>query len=362
MGIGIRTELLQKMVNKAIQGSSNNKALPLTSLIGIEFKGRVLSLYTTDGSNQLIVKHAFRDQELPEILQEFYTIVNADTFSKLVGKTTKETIELENKDNYLEFKGNGVNKFDIAINEDGEIVRFKAQEKIDAEPFSIDTKLLQGAIKVAKASIAKTMDVPCLTGYYICDNIITTDRQLVCKLNYGLCKEPLLLPSEMAELLLLAERETINVLHKDNKLMFFDEDFVLCGNELEGKEIYPVQPINNLVSLDYKSEISVKKQELLNVLDRMALFVSDRDENGIILTFASGTLQITSKKSNANEIIVSDTQGNLDFECLVDIQMLKSQVETISTDMVQISYGQDKSIKIQDGYVTHVISLIEKTN
>ena len=49
----IKTELLQKMVAKAIQGSSFNKMKPLTSLIGIEVKGKDLTLTTTDGSNQL---------------------------------------------------------------------------------------------------------------------------------------------------------------------------------------------------------------------------------------------------------------------------------------------------------------------
>ncbi len=52
----IKTELLQKMVAKAIQGSSFNKMKPLTSLIGIEVKGKDLTLTTTDGSNQLKIK------------------------------------------------------------------------------------------------------------------------------------------------------------------------------------------------------------------------------------------------------------------------------------------------------------------
>jgi DNA polymerase III sliding clamp (beta) subunit (PCNA family) len=95
----IKTEILQKMVSKAIQGSSNNKMIPLTSLIGIEFKEDILGgkgsliLTTTDGSNQFKVNHTV------EGTGEFYTIVNAETFSKLVGKTTKEFIELENKKN-----------------------------------------------------------------------------------------------------------------------------------------------------------------------------------------------------------------------------------------------------------------------
>ena len=51
------------------------------------------------------------------------------------------------------------------INEEGEMVKFPEIKDIDVEPYSISTKLLQEAIKTAKASVAKTMEVPCLTGY-----------------------------------------------------------------------------------------------------------------------------------------------------------------------------------------------------
>ena len=46
----------------------------------------------------------------------------------------------------------------------------------------------------------------------------------------------------------------------------------------------------------------------------------------------------------------------------MDIEMLKSQVETISTDIVEMYYGQEKSIKILDGNCIHIISLLDKEN
>ena len=99
-----KSDLLQKMVAKVIQGASNNKMLPITNLIGISFKDKQLKLTTTDGANIFVVKDIIHDVEDDA---EFYTIVNAEQFSKLVGKTTKEYIELSNEENYLLFKGNG---------------------------------------------------------------------------------------------------------------------------------------------------------------------------------------------------------------------------------------------------------------
>ena len=43
------------------------------------------------------------------------------------------------------------------------------------------------------------------------------------------------------------------------------------------------------------------------------------------------------------------------------MEMMKAQIETISTDEVEIQYGQEKSIKIVDGTISHIISLLDKT-
>lgn len=360
----IRTEILQKLVSKAIQGSSNNRMIPLTSLIGIEYLDSKLTLITTDGSNQFRVIEKI---EVPtEDDYEFYTIVNADTFSKLVGKTTKEFIELENKENYLEVKGNGTYKLEIAINEEGEMVRFpNIVEELSKETIKLNLNDLQEAIKVAKASVAKTLEVPCLTGYYLSKNIISTDRQLVCKINKEIVTEPILISSEMAELLLLVGGdEILELVKKDNNLIFYNANYTIAGKELEGKELYPVQPIENLTNLAYNNSIKVNKQELLAVLDRMNLFVTDYDKGGIYLNFTAKGLEVKSQKSSATEIIDIEQPETFinQFNCLIDIEMLRNEIMSVTTEEIEIQYGQEKSIKIVDNNAIFIISLLDKSN
>lgn len=360
----IKTELLQEMVTKAIKGASNNPMLPITTYIGITLKEEILTLMTTNGSNQLRIKNKIELDPIngPVDKQEFYTIINADTFSKLIGKTTKEFIELENKENYLEIKGNGTYKLELPINEDGEIVKFPDYDFTDEiTGKKIDIQSLKTNLAIAKASIAKTMEVPCLTGFYISDEIITTDRQLVCNITDKLVDEPILVSAEMAELLQLLTGEIVNLYKDNNKLLFTTDNITIYGKELEGKDIYPVEPIKNLVKLDYTDNIKVNKQDLLNVLDRMSLFVTDYDKNGVFLTIDPNGLAIQSQKSNATEYIdTGATEERKVFHCLVDIDMLKSQVEAVSTEMIEIYYGQDKSIKIVDENCVLIISLLEK--
>lgn len=358
----IKTSILQEMVSKAVKGASNNKMIPISSFIGIELEEVLdkchLSLTTTDGSNQLLI-----DKEV-ENTKEFYSVVDVDRFSKLVAKTTSEFIELNNKDNYLEFKGNGTYKLDIPVNEEGEIVKFPLIN-IDTtkESIKLSVEKLKSIISTLKVSVAKTMEVPCLTGYYISDKSVATDRQMMSYIKDSIIDEPILISSEMAELLQLLEGETVNLLKEDNKLYFAADNILIYGKQLEGIDKYPVSQIEQLMSLNYKYSVKCKKQDLLNVLDRMSLFVGNYDKNGVILTFSTDGLEITSQESNATEIIELDMDANVDYEefsCLIDIEMLTSQVQKNISDTIEIHYGQAQSIILVEGNTTTFICLLEK--
>ena len=357
----IKTDLLQDMVAKVIQGASNNKLIYMSSLIGIELRDRELVLMTTDGTNNFLVR-----TNIEEPQQDFYSIVNAEQFSKLVGKTTKEFIELNNNDNYLEVKGNGTYKLPIAINEDGEIIRF-SETLIDLGTAveEINLKELQEAIKTAKASLLKTLEMPMLTGYYIGDNLITTDRQLVCKLDKKFVNSPILLSPEIADLLLIVDdSDKISLQISDTTLLFKTNKYIIYGKELQGKEDYTsgvVSAVTKLTSLEYGNSIQINKKELLDALDRMGLFVEDYDDNGIYLRFSKDNqcLEIQSKKSSGYEkLIPKGANMTENFECLVNIEMLKSQLQSLTSDLVDLYYGQKTSIQLKEGNTTLVIALL----
>lgn len=357
----IKTKLLQEMVSKAIKGASNNKMIPITNLLGIDVSGENITLMTTDGSNQLRIK-AKVDYDPMYGPQNFYTIINADTFSKLVGKTTTEFITLTNNENYLEVKGNGAYKIEIPVNEDGEIIKFPMFSVDTPESKQLSIMKLKNILSTAKVSIAQTMEVPCLTGYYIADKVATTNREMMCGINEKLLDNPVLISSEMAELLQILDGDYVDLFQENSKLLFKTENVIIYGKQLEGLDMYPVKALDNLMSLSYDNIVKVNKQDLLNVLDRMSIFVTDYDKNGVFLSFIEDGLQLTSQKSNASEILEIDRDANKEFvpfNCLIDIEMLKSQVQINSTDIVEIHYGQEKSIKIVDGNTTMIICLLD---
>lgn len=365
MKLTINTKVFQDMIAKSIKGAGNNKMIPITSLMGIELKDSKLILMTTDGSNHLRVSQNIELDPVfgPANEQKFYTIVNAETLAKLVAKTTSENMTLRVTDNYLSVKGNGTYKLEIPMDEDGNIIRFPNFNINATGKTIISISLLKNILNATKVSIAKTMEVPCLTGYYLFDKAISTDREMMCCVKESLLDNPILISSEMAELLQLLEGETVVLGQEDNKLLFETDNIVIYGKQLEGLDIYPVQALDSLLNLTYDNIVRVNKQDLLNVLDRMTIFVSDYDKNGVYLSFTEDGLQLTSQKSNASEIIEMDRDANKDFvpfSCLIDITMFQSQVQINSSDIIEIHYGQEKSIKIVDGNTTMIICLLNK--
>ena len=356
----ISTKLLQDMLAKAIKGAGNNKMIPITSLIGIEVKNGKLTLKTTDGNNHLYVSEKL-DNETTQY-DDFYSIVNAEMFAKLVGKTTSEFIEIENKETCLEVAGNGKYKLEIPVNSDGEIItfpEFKVREDINPQQLPLNN--LKNILATAKVAAAKTMEIPALTGYYIADKAISTNREMICLIEYKLVAEPVLLSSSTAELIQLFAGEEIAFVKDENKLMFSTDNIILYGKELEGKDIYPITPVENLAKSVYDNLAVVNKQDLLDVLDRMALFVTDYDKNGVFLHFKTTGLEIQSQKSNAIEYIEIKSENEIaEFSCLADIEMLQSQVAAITSDIVNIYYGQATSLKLKEGNTTMILSLMHK--
>ena len=101
MELKIKTETLQDMVSKSIQCVSNNKLIPITSLMNIKVKNNVLTLTTTDSTNYFYVTS---DDKFDCEDVEFSIL--ADTFVKLIQKTTSKEVILSVKDSIFEVKGN----------------------------------------------------------------------------------------------------------------------------------------------------------------------------------------------------------------------------------------------------------------
>ena len=350
----MKTIPFQTMVARAAKGASENKLLPITSMMEISLKDNVLTLTTTDTSNTLTI---IQDKVQGD---EFYAVVPVDIFSKLIAKTNSETVTLTVKENSLEVKGNGVYNIALPMDEEGTVVFPKYEFEKVGEPAKIHLSTVKQILAVNKPAIAKNLDTPCLCGYYLGDQVVTTDENVICFNDMNVLGMDVLVSPEMLELLALNTSENINVYYNDGYFLFETSDMVLYGAEHDGKSIYPVNEIKSYLDEDFKSYAVVSKLLLEDVMDRLSLFIEPYDKNGAYFLFTKDGLKLTSKKSSSVEILhYAESENFQPFSCCVDIPMFQAQIAAIPSETVKIWYGHEAALKMTSGNITQVMALLE---
>ena len=360
MKLTLKTEKLKEMVSRAVKGVGNNKLIPLTSLMAIELKDNTLTLITTDATNYLYIS------EEKIVGEDFYVVVDANVFSKLISKMTCENINLEIKSDlrYLEVKGNGTYRIELPLDENGEYIKYPDPlvklNLSDAEETVINRTTIQVILETIKPALAVTLENPCYTGYYVGDNVVATDTYKIASMGVKLFDTPKLISAELFDLLAVIKSEKITVDSVGNDIVFSTPDCSVVGKLMEGLDDFAIEPIMELVNTEFGSCCSVPKSALLQLLDRVSLFVGTYDKNAINLTVTQTGLQVSSKAASGVEIINYVTSSDFtEYTCPVDIQMLVNEVKAVSNDIIEIHYGEDNAIKLTDGNITIIIALLE---
>ena len=349
------TSRMKEAVNKAIKGAGFNNLIPITSMIGIKLSDGKLRLLTTDMTNTLCIiidKVAGDDMDIT---------VDADKFGKLIAKTTSEDIDLSVKDDVLFVKANGTYKIPLISDEEG-LISFP-DVNIGSEP-NAKTKLssVMQAYNINKSALAKTLENPALTGYYCGDMVISTDANVITFNGFKMfdCENPILISAQQMQLLTLNTKEDIEVYIGKTGIQFVTEDVIIDGALMEGIEDFPANEVNAYLDEAFTSSCKVRKDLLLSVLDRLALFIEPYDKNGAYFTFGRKGINIHSKKDASTETInYVESKDFEPFVCCVDIPMLKEQLQANPDDTVKICYGNENALKIESGKVTQVIALLE---
>lgn len=358
----LRAEILKDMLSKAVKAASDNKLIPITSLLKIEAKDGVITLETTDATNYLYIKGK------TESTDSLYAVVNVDIFSKLIARTTSEFVELSvTKDiPILKVKGNGDYTIEMPLDENGGLIIYPdpVAEITDFEfEDTVKRSVVNTILTSVKPSLATTYENPCYVGYYVGDQILATDSYKIAGLNEVFmqkeAKETLISP-ELMDLLGVVTADIIKVKAQNNRFVYITDEVIVYGPEMDGKEDFAVDAIEGLLDTEFENTCKLNKNSLLSVLDRLSLFISPYDKNAIRLTFAKDGLQISSKASSGIEVIPYKDTAAGSFTCEVDIEMLIQEVKAIQSDTVSLQYGEENAIKLVDDNLSIVIALLEE--
>lgn len=350
----IPTGKFQDMVARASKGASENKLLPITSMMAVELKDNILTLTTTDTANYLKV---IADKVEGD---DMYAVVSVDLFSKLIAKMTSESITIILTENSLQVKGNGTYNLPLETDEDGPVQYPSYNFNKNGEPETIHLTSIKNIQAINKAAVAKSLESPCLCGYYTGDRVITTDGDVICFNDMKLFKEPALISQEMMNLLSLNTEEKINCWRDGENFLFETPNVIIYGCAHDGMEVFPVEEISSYLDAEFGSMCKLPKILLQNVIDRLSLFIEPYDKNGAYFTFTKDGVKVHSKKSSSVEVIpYQESKDFSPFVCCVDIPLLREQINANPGETIEIWYGQDAAIKMTSGKVTQVISLLE---
>ena len=358
MKLKVKTFVLQSLLTKAVKGASMNKMIPLTNLMSIKVTDGKLMITTTDATNYLYVAVDYEGDE------DFEVVVMADIFVKLISKLTSEYVELSVTDDILTVVGNGEYKIELPLNEEGSRISYP-NPIADFKPkysFRIKRDDVQKILMTAKASLSTKTDALCYTGYYIGDEIVTTDTEVMCGISrkLGFTNPVLIFPSTVDLLDLMTDAEIDCSVDDNNGILFKTGNCTVCGKVMDCVDDFQIDVISELLEQDFDSSCVFSKLELLQVLDRVSLFVGAYDKNCVYLTFTENGLLVQSKQTNSSETLKYMSVSNFkSFTCCIDVEMLKTQIKAYTDDKVEMQYGRDNAIKLVDGDTVQIVCLQE---
>jgi DNA polymerase III sliding clamp (beta) subunit (PCNA family) len=357
MELKVKTSTLQEMVTRVSKCVSNNKLIPITSLISIKVEQNTLTLTATDATNYFYVRYPE-----PVDCEDFEVSVIADIFVKLIQKTTTEHTSLILDDGVLDVKGNGTYKLELPLDENGSPIKFV--DNLGGEQPNPDSQikrsLVDKILNYNKPSLAEDVTLPALCSYYCANSVVTSNAIKACDTPVKLFDKPLLITPQVMELLGVFSEEDINVQIADSVVFFWTKNDVLYAPIVDGISTFPIEQLSALISSPFESTCKIDRAAVIELLDRMSLFVGSYDKKCINLTFTKDGIMFSSVKSSSAELLpYIESENFKDYTCGVNIEYLRSQIAVQEGEAIELSYGSDIALKMVVNGVTQIVALME---
>lgn len=253
-----------------------------------------------------------------EIIEKGKVAIDAKIFSEIVRKLPDNEICIETDSNYTSLITCEKSKFNIAgksgddfsylpiIEKDKFITlsQFTLRETINQTLFSIamndNNKMMTGELFEVNGSLLKVVS---LDGHRI------SIRKVELKENFGNIK--VVVPGKtLAEVSKILSGETdddVRIFFTTNHIVFEFEETIVVSRLIEGEYFR----IDQMLSSDYETKITVNKRELLSCIDRATLLVKEGDKKPIIIHITDGSmeLKINSQIGSMKEDIDIEKEG-----------------------------------------------------
>lgn len=306
-----KSELLNS-VNIVLKAVSTKSTMPILECLIIEVISDRIKLISND--MELGIETLVKGQ----IMEEGTIAINAKVFSEIIRKLPDNEVTVETDSNYTATITCEKAKFNIAgktgeefpflpkIEKNNSITlsQFTLKEIIRQTVFSISdnesNKIMTGELFEIKGDELKVVS---LDGHRI------SIRKVKLKEVYDETK--VIVPgktlNEISKILSGEITDEAKLFFTDKHIVFEFDDTVVLSRLIEG-EYYK---IDQMLSNDYETKITINKKELFNCIDRATLLVKDSDKKPIIINITDNNieLKINSSIGSMNEEIDIKKEG-----------------------------------------------------
>ncbi|MDF2589213.1 MAG: polymerase beta subunit [Anaerocolumna sp.] len=299
-----KTELMNS-VNIVLKAVPTKSTMPILECVIIEVKDEHIKLIAND--MELGIETLVKG----DILETGTIAINAKVFSEIVRKLPDSDVTIETDSNYLATIISGKSKFAISGRSGEEFPYLPKIEKKDAVVLSQFT--LKEVIRQTVFSISDNESNKIMTGelFEIKGNelkVVSLDghrisiRKINLKDSYNDIK--VIVPGktliEVSKILSGEFSDEVSMFFTDKHILFEFNNTIVLSRLIEG-EYYK---INQMLSSDYETKITINKKELLNSIDRATLLIKETEKKPIIV-------KIEEKKM---ELKMNSTIGSMDDE------------------------------------------------
>ena len=351
---------------KTILTAIDNKNISLYSET-LELKGTKSELRMNVTNREYFVSVKFT---LPEELKEdFAAAVNAELFLKLISKITSPTIEILKEDNYLKINGNGNYKLPIIFNNDVMLELPKIEINNVTNTFKINNDILQSILLYNSKELQRGTPVkPVQKYFYIDDKGCITFTSGACVNTFTLPQQiKILLSEKVVKLFKLFKDisevdfsigvDPLNQNITQTKVRFeggnVDLTAILSDSSLVSS--VPVDAIRGMAVKDYPYSAVVHRETLLQTINRLMLFNSDKNYG--ILDFINGKITLHDwSNDNTEEITTTNDCPTLtSYSAVINLNSLNLVLAGNEDEYVTICFGDSKAFVIKKRTVSDII-------
>lgn len=284
---------LLNSVNIVMKAVPAKSTMPILECLVIEVKNGIIKLTAND--MELGIETLVKG----EVIADGVIAINAKIFADIIRKLSDNDIIIETDDNFMAHISCEKAKFDIAGKSNDEfplIPKIERDCSIELSQFSLKEIIRQTVFSISDNESNKIMtgELFEITGNEF--KVVSLDghrisiRKISLKESYDHIK--IIVPgktlNEISKILSGEIEDMVKIFFTNKHIVFEFNDTMVLSRLIEG-EYYRIE---QMLSSDYETKVTINKKEFLNCIDRATLLVKESEKKPIIINVGEQNIEL----------------------------------------------------------------------